>query len=292
MSKMLIGSHMHTKDGHILYLLQKYHTTFQGKTVQIVGGSARFREDAECVRWYLNKTGLKLFVHSPFTWNLAKDVTHENRSLIRDLEIAHEMGAEGCILHFGKYLKLLPRDAERKFYENLVYVLENVEHLKSKLYIETCAGQGTEIYATRDGSLDELVRFYSQFTEKQKEKLKICVDTCHIYAAGYDIDTDEAAETFWVEWQEKLGIEAMGCIHFNNSAKPYRSCVDRHASLIYGHIGVNGLRTFAQHADLHKIPMIIETPFMEYDIPVLEAMIQNKDIPNIDQIRYNFMFET
>lgn len=291
---MWIGSHIHTSGGEdIVYLLKRYHANFGGKTVQIVGGSTRFREAAPVVRDYLQKTGMKLFVHSPFTWNLAKEVKYEVKSLIRDLEIADAMGAEGCVLHFGKSVQQVPHDAEALFFANLVKVLDGTAHLqRAKLFIETCAGQGTDLYATKDGSLDELVRFYSQFTPQQKERLKFCVDTCHIFAAGCDINTDESAEAFWMEWHHKLGYDSMGVIHMNNSAKPYKSRVDRHAALAHGHIGIEGLTTFAQHADMHDIPMIIETPPMEYDIAVLQAMIDAQPLPNIEGVRRDIMFNT
>jgi apurinic endonuclease APN1 len=276
---MWIGSHIDASEGDLDCLLRNYHQKSGGKTVQIVGGSQRFRKLAPDVCKYLRKVGMKLFIHSPFSLNLAKEVTFENA-----------LGAEGCVLHFGKSVKLDRAQAEQHFYDNLVYVLENTTNLKAKLYIETCAGQGTDLYATKDGSLDELVRFYSQFTEKQKEKIKLCVDTCHIFAAGYDINNEEGAEAFWMEWQHKLGIESLGVIHMNNSSKPFQSHVDRHAALAHGHIGIRGLTTFAQHADMHEIPMIIETPFLEYDIPVLDAMINERPIPNIEGIRRESQF--
>jgi endonuclease IV len=83
------------------------------------------------------------------------------------------------------------------------------DYLKSKnmstwIILETAAGQGTELITTKNNSLEEFSSFYNRFSEEDKNYIKICVDTCHIYAAGYDISTEEEVRTFFQEFDEQI----------------------------------------------------------------------------------------
>ena len=283
MSPIIIGCHFsrHKKDpvSDTLVLL---NNMFGARTGQIFVGSpmSRLSEKSEA-RWYkeapeikktLSTTGMKLFVHSPYTLNFAKDAKEEDgywiTALMKEMRIAHAIGAEGCVLHMGKAVKLNTTQAEAFFHQNLVTVLDTVqaEKLNVKLFVETSAGQGTELYPTRDNSLDNLARFYNAFTPSQKQILRLCVDTCHVYAAGMDLSTAESVKRFWDDWERLIGVENLAVIHINNSSKAQGSRADRHANILEGKIPREGLSAFIKAAKKHAIPMILETPNCQFDI--------------------------
>lgn len=243
----------------------------------------KYMEMGPRVKEVLWSLGIKLFIHSPYVLNFAKDPSTEDaywvNSLVLELETSDAIGAEGCVLHMGKSVKSSVEDAERWFIFNLKTVIRKAKakNITSKIYVETSAGQGTELYPTL-GSLDALVRFYNNFSSEERKHIQLCVDTCHIFAAGYDIGTCEGAELFWREWEMKLGVSNLGVIHMNNSTKACGSRVDRHAALAEGKIGLEGLKSFAQTAAMYEIPMIIETPITIYDVPILAQFILDRSV--------------
>lgn len=293
---LILGTHFgRDKNGSVSHTLCMLHKLFDAKTGQIFVGSPmtkltdkteqRWLAEAPEIKATLHKIGFKLFVHSPYTLNFAKDAKEENaywiHALKRELKIADAMGAEGCVLHMGKAVKLDQAAAERNFHANLVTILDFIrqEKLGVKLFVETSAGQGSELYPTL-GSLDPLARFYNAFTTLQKETLKLCVDTCHIFAAGVDLNTPESVQRFWKEWEEKIGVAHLGVIHINNSAKALFSRVDRHANILDGQIAQEGLAAFVKAAKKHNIPMILETPNCQFDIPNVHRLLgsHKKDV--------------
>lgn len=289
---MLIGSHA-SKDpkGGFPATLQQMHK-LGCQCIQVVVGStvARLSENSESkymkeapqVKETLQRLNMKLFVHAPYTLNFAKDPASEGgdaywiHAIIRILKVCEAMGAEGCVLHMGKAVKQDVATAKQLFYQNLTRVLDHMEatSMTTKLIIETSAGQGTELYPTIQNNLDPLVEFFDQFTETQRKYIGLCVDTCHIFAAGYDISTEEGALRFWREFEERIGLEHLSVVHMNDSIKPLGSRVDRHAPLEVGKIGLEGLSAFAKQANLYEIPQILETPTPSRDIIVLRRCIE------------------
>lgn len=286
---MILGCHFgRDKKLGIADVLRELHTEFGARCGQIFVGSPRspkmseasekrYREEAVGIKAVLQECGMKLFIHSPYTLNFCAQGDDEYwiTAMVRELGVADAMGAEGCVLHMGKAVKLAVDRAKEVFHENLLKVITQAKAagIKSKIFVETSAGQGTELYPTKNNTLDSLVRFYSRFTDDQKKHIKLCVDTCHIFAAGYDISTEEGNQRFWSEWEQKLGMECLAVIHMNNSVKPLGCCVDRHAPLAAGAINMRGLSAFAKSAALYHIPMVIETPFCQFDIDTLSDMI-------------------
>lgn len=287
---MMIGSHAgrDAKGGFPVTLEQMYQMGC--KCVQVVVGStiARLSESAEkkylkeakAVKDVLQRLEMKLFVHSPYTLNFAKDPDGEADGpywidwMVRLLKICDAMGAEGCVLHMGKAVGLGVDVAQKFFFENLCSVIDHMGDMKTKLIIETSAGQGTELYPTLQNNMDPLVEFFEQFTEEQRKHVGLCVDTCHIFAAGYDISTEEGAQRFWREFEERIGLEHLIVVHMNDSMKGLGARVDRHAPLESGKIGLEGLGAFAKQANLYEIPQVLETPTPARDIVVLRRLIE------------------
>jgi len=116
------------------------------------------------------------------------------------------------------------------------------------LLLETPVGEGLEICSV----LEDLSDFYNQFTMDEKKLIRLCVDLCHIWVAGYDpLDYLE-------RWEQIHGHQSISLVHFNDSAKPFKSHVDRHASIGQGYIGIHRLMEIASWCYKRGIPMVVE----------------------------------
>ena len=94
----------------------------------------------------------------------------------------------------------------------------------------------------------------------EKQRVGICIDTCHVFAAGYEIRTRDGYEKMMGEVEENVGIENVGAFHLNDSKKPLGSRVDRHQHIGEGEIGLEAFRSLLNDARFAKIPKLLETP--------------------------------
>jgi deoxyribonuclease-4 len=180
-------------------------------------------------------------------------------SLVSDIVKTHALGGYGVVLHIGKYLELEKKEAYKHLSTNLTQVLEMTEDEGIPILMETTAGQGTEI----GFRFDELAEVYDSIT--QKDRVKFCLDTAHIFAAGYDIRTPEKVKETFDEFDRLLGLDNLKLVHLNDSKKLFGSRVDRHAN--FGaddaNIGNIGITEVAKIALSRNIPIVIETPEKE-----------------------------
>lgn len=224
----------------------------------------KYKQIGPQVKSYCENNQTSIVVHCPYVLNFAKEFSEGSNEIKRvelELQIAHEIGAIGCVIHVGKSLHLDVNDATLNMYLAIKHILNFIRKhkLTPKLILETAAGQGTELFVTEDNGLDELANFYHRFTKSDKEIFKLCVDTCHIFSAGFDIGSKKKVRYFFILFDKMIGLEHLALIHFNDSKTPYNSHVDRHERIGKGHIGLSGLAEFARQANRFKIPMCLET---------------------------------
>jgi len=229
-----------------------------------------YLENASKIKEMLNEYQTKLYIHSPYSFNFAKCPINDKDlsscwwvvAYIKELEIAHNIGAVGCVIHVGKSLDLDIQVATNNMYNSLSYVIKHLKKHKfnSVIILETGAGQGSEMFIATNNSLDNFANFYNLFTNDQKKYIKLCVDTCHIFSGGYDISKPKLCIQFFNEFERKIGLEHLVLIHLNDSVKEYNCNVDRHANLGYGKIGLPGIGTFILMSYMLNIPLILETP--------------------------------
>jgi deoxyribonuclease-4 len=220
------------------------------------------------IREKLESTETKLVIHLPYVINLAKPLEPDSMKswwidmICKHLVISEAMGSIGCVVHVGKYLKLTETEGLENMYESLKLIIDFIRkhNMSTHIILETAAGQGTELITTSNNSLVEFANFYNRFDESDKAHIKICIDTCHIFAAGYDIREKSQVKEFFDQFNEHIGLEHIDLIHLNDSEKGCGSCVDRHANLGKGAIGIEGLRHFIRYGIYYKIPMVLETP--------------------------------
>lgn len=197
---------------------------------------------------------IKLFIHSPYVINLAKENINGIKLLIAELEFCEKINGIGVIVHMGKFLNSNREDALNMMKKNISNILKIAKIKKTKLLLETSAGQGTELCY----DLVEFSDLYKLFTTKEKKNLGICIDTCHIYNAGYDLSTKSSVKIFIKLFDKLLGWKHVELIHLNNSQKDLGSRVDRHDNLSKGKIKKEGLMYFIKK--MKKIPIVLETP--------------------------------
>lgn len=156
--------------------------------------------------------------------------------------------------HPGAYTE----GSEEACLKKIVHSLKKMAHLAEKgntrLLIEATAGQGTTV-----GYCFEHLGF---LVDQLKDILPIgvCIDTCHIFAAGYDVRTKKAWDETLEAFDTKVGLKHLYALHVNDSMKPFGSRKDRHASLGEGEIGLEGFKAMMQDERLKKIPKYLETP--------------------------------
>jgi deoxyribonuclease-4 len=262
--KMVYGAHVSISNGFLGAAMQSAEE-YGANAMQIFiksprGGGSKFISDEESKEFktYCKQAGMKFIVaHCSYLLNFAKPPAKNKWALdllINDVECVHKLGGDGVVLHIGKYLDMKQETAWKNVVKSIHAVLDATKDTKVSLLLETTAGQGTEI----GFRFDELAELYKKID--RSDRVQFCVDTCHIFAAGYDIRTPEGVKKTFLEWNKLIGVKYIKCIHFNDSKKTLGSRVDRHAVLDGGEIGKKGLLAVIAFAKKNKIPMILETP--------------------------------
>ena len=235
------------------------------RSVNIGEHNKKFLGDPEEIQSFIIENNFKLIIHSPYTINLASSTMINKRHInleecywikiiLKELEIAHILGAIGCVVHTGKSTKLLVKEGLTNMKKGIEYILENIikNEWNSKLILETASGQGTELLS----NYQDLLNFYNEFDIKYKEVFKICIDTCHIWAKGYELK-----DVFDITLKNN-NINDIVLIHLNNSKNPKGSHLDRHEIINQGFIHINDIYKFVKSfRSLNKeIIIILETP--------------------------------
>lgn len=220
------------------------------------------KEAEECKK-YVRDNNLFLVSHATYLLNSATTDKWEDKilSAMNDLIYAEKIGAIGSVFHVGKHLKQTVNEGIEIMFNFIASVIERLQNMNSKsIYIlETCAACGTELLA----DLKDFGDFYNRFSDKQKENLKICIDTCHVFSAGYSLKSEMDSINFIEIVTDFIGWDNVVLIHLNDSKKDCGCHVDRHANLCQGCIGKDdesGFKFFVKHCFNLKIPMILETP--------------------------------
>ena len=213
---------------------------------------------------------ITLFSHAPYVLNLAKCPSKEGdyvakncKRALDDIRIIKSIGGIGSVFHVGKYLKMPKEDAINNMYTNIKTVLDNMS-LETHGYfiLETAAGQGTELIT----KIPDFGSFYHRFSDEDRKKMKVCIDTCHVFAVGYELSSTEDMNNFINLVEEHINWSNVALIHLNDSKKECKSCKDRHANICKGHIwskDTTGLKTLVNFATKHQIPMVLETPLKD-----------------------------
>lgn len=208
----------------------------------------------------------KVIVHAPYIINLAnrKNLDFGISFLKQELERCDQLGIRFLVLHPGSHVGLGIEEGISSIIDGLNEVLKSY-HGNTKILLETMAGKGSEI----GSNFLELKQIINGVT--YSNRLGICLDTCHLNDAGYDLsDFNQVLE----EFDQVIGCDKIGCIHINDSKNERGSHKDRHENIGFGTIGFENLMKIIYHPTLENIPKILETPYIHGDYPPYKQEIE------------------
>ncbi|WP_426451115.1 deoxyribonuclease IV [Paenibacillus sp. S-38] len=260
-----IGSHVSFSDKGLLNAAKEAASYGSGTFMIYTGAPQNTRRKPienqfiEEGRTVMEENGIgEIIVHAPYIINLAsyKEDTFELavRFLQEEMRRTDYIGVKQIVLHPGAYTD---KDAEYgigRIAEGLNEVLEGVKDTGVHIALETMAGKGTEI----GRSFEELASIMEKV--EKNDRLTVCLDTCHVHDAGYDIvnDLDGVVE----EFDRIIGLDKLAVIHLNDSKNPRGAGKDRHAPVGAGWIGFEAMHRLVHHEKLKHLPFILETPWI------------------------------
>lgn len=259
--KTYIGSHASMAKGFSKAIQDELDIS--GNAVQVFLKNPRGRvgkpldlEEAKKTKALVEEKDVFLVGHCSYLLNFAKPFEEFHwsvDSLIDDLERIYHLGGKGVVLHIGKFLEYSHAEAFKNIVDNINKVLDKSPK-ETYVVWENTAGQGTEI----GYKLEELAELYEAIGKHPR--IKFCLDTCHAFAAGYDLSNEEGVQNWYAKFDKLIGWDNVHCIHFNDTKKACGSRVDRHEVLKQGMIGEAGLKAIARLAAKTNKPIILETP--------------------------------
>jgi deoxyribonuclease IV len=199
-----------------------------------------------------------IFGHANYLINLAatNPLFHANsiRALSEELRRADQLELPFLVLHPGAHRGDGEEAALEKIIASINKVYRKIPKTKTKIALETTAGQGSCL-----GNRFEHLT-YIMDNVREPERLCVCLDTAHIFAAGYDIGSESAVRKAFREFDRKIGLDRLAAIHLNDSKTGCGSRVDRHEHIGKGKIGLAAFRFVMRSPRLNKIPKVLETP--------------------------------
>ena len=279
---MLLGAHVSTAGG--LYKSIENGERLKCESIQIFAKSpnrwvSKEATDTDIDRF---KTSWKssaiqsVVIHDIHLSNLASpkpDVLEKSQAQVRSqLLLADLLGIPYFVTHLGAHLDAGEDEGLKLLSDNLNLILEQTEGGEVMVLLETTAGQGTNLgYA-----FEHIHRVID--SSKYPERLGVCLDTCHVFVAGYDLRTEETYHATFQEFDRVVGLDRLRAFHLNDAKSGYRSRVDRHEHIGEGNLGALPFKLLLNDGRFAGIPMVIETPKMEQmhatNLAVLRGLIQ------------------
>ncbi len=214
----------------------------------------------------------KVIVHAPYIINLANDTDPDKfkfsvRFLQEEVERCSLLGIKYMVLHPGSHVGLGVENGINNIAKGLNMILGNYD---VTILLETMAGKGSEI----GSKLEEIKAIIDMVDDK--EHIGVCLDTCHLSDAGYDISN---FDKFLDEFNKIIGINKIYCVHVNDSKNENGTHKDRHENFGFGKIGFDTLINVIYNERLEDVPKILETPYVEKEFAPYKyeiEMIRNK----------------
>ena len=204
-----------------------------------------------------------VFLHAPYLVNLASPkpfVRHQSKETLKGhLDIAEQLESNGVIFHIGS----VGKDGDKQqgiehIVKGMNSVLEKTENVH--LILENGSGGGGKIGTTIQDIADIVKQVDS-------ERVRVCIDTAHIYAGGVLQFQNNDVEDFMKQWKKALPQTLISVLHINDSKGEYGSFLDRHENIGQGHIGLAGFKLLAKNKYLSSVPWILEVPGIEGNGP-------------------------
>jgi deoxyribonuclease-4 len=228
-------------------------------------------KEIEAFKTKLKNSKIKFVVsHDSYLINLCgtdKEILKKSRiALLDELERCELLEIPHLNFHPGSHLGAGEDDGITLIAESINIVHDKTKGYKVSSMLETTAGQGTAI-GYRFEQLQKIIDLV-----EQKERMTVCIDTAHVFAAGYDIKNPKNFKKVIKEFDDIIGLERLKCFHLNDSKKEFGSRVDRHEHIGNGFIGLEGFSNIMNDERLREIPKILETPKGKEQLEDLENL--------------------
>ncbi|MEK5079814.1 deoxyribonuclease IV [Solibacillus sp. FSL W7-1436] len=277
---MLLGSHVSMSGKKMLLGASEEALSYGANTFMIYTGAPQNTrrkpiEDLNIMKGLLHmkENGLSnIVVHAPYIINLGNTTKPETfelgvNFLQEEIKRTAALEATQIVLHPGAHVGAGVDAGIERIVEGLNEVL--TQDYPVQIALETMAGKGTEIGRT----FEELARIIDGVTNN--ERLSICMDTCHIHDAGYDVVND--FDGVLNEFDKIIGLDRLKVLHINDSKNVCGAGKDRHENIGFGEIGFEAMHYIVHHPQLMHLPKILETPFVGPDA-------KNKKAPYLHEI--------
>lgn len=204
-------------------------------------------------------TGIKTVMsHDSYLINLGcphpENLKKSRQAFRKEIERCHQLKITFLNFHPGAALDRSEQECLHTIVESLSEMEDLINKGPTRLLIESTAGQGSSV-GDRFEHLGNLIEELHQ-----KIPMGVCLDTCHLFAAGYDVSSMAGWKAVLKEFDQIVGLKHLYALHVNDSMKGLGSHVDRHASLGEGEIGIEGFKALMYHPDLRELPKYLETP--------------------------------
>lgn len=257
----LIGAHISTQGG--LSTIFERAAAVEASSVALFaknGNQWKGKEltDEDCATFAARRTVQPLLTHASYLINLASTDAEVHRksipALVDELDRAERLGIYAVVLHPGAHLGAGSGAAIDQIARSLDAVHAAIPNHRVVTLLETGAGQGTCVGCT----FEELGQMIARVDDKRR--VGICFDTCHVFAAGYELRTRDGYERTIDEMERHVGLDNVGAFHLNDSKRALGSRVDRHEEIGQGELGLEPFRFLVNDARFKRIPKVIETP--------------------------------
>ena len=257
----LIGAHLSTKGG--------LHTAFERAAAIDASAMALFAKSSnqwkgktltaeDCLLFAGKRTIVPIVTHASYLINLATTSEELHRksieAMVDELDRAERLSIHAVVLHPGAHLGAGTDAGVDRIARSLDRIHATLPDHRVVTFLETAAGQGSCIGCT----FEELGRICNLVDDKRR--VGVCIDTCHVFAAGYEIRTGEGYERMIEEVERHVGIENVGVFHLNDSKKGLGARVDRHEHIGEGEIGLEAFRLLLNDRRFAGVPKLLETP--------------------------------
>jgi deoxyribonuclease-4 len=278
--RVLVGAHMSINGGvstahergmrigcTTIQLFTKNNTQWTGKPLS--------EEEIDRYKRLARKSGIRPVVaHSSYLINLCaknRPTLKKSREAFRDeLWRCEKLGIPYLVFHPGAHVGQGEEEGIKLVAESLNILHDETPGYHAKSVLEVTAGQGTTL-----GYRFEHLRKIIDLVEI-RQRLRVCVDTCHLFAAGYDIKSERGYERTFQEFDAIIGLKRLVVFHVNDSKRELGSHVDRHEHIGKGRIGNTGFRLLMNDPRFVSIPKILETP---------KAEDMHEDVMNMRKLR-------
>jgi deoxyribonuclease IV len=234
-------------------------------------------QEAEAFQTALKASGLKdVMSHGSYLANMASPDeamwAKSVESFTKEAQRCDALGVSRLVFHPGAHMESGVEAGRKRIAKGLRKALAATKGSPVKFCLETMAGQGTTV--------GHVIEDLGAIIEEAggDDRLGICIDTCHVFAAGYDLTTPKSYEAFMQNVDEAVGLERVQAFHLNDSLMGLGEKRDRHANVGEGRIGVAGFKPLMKDARFAKIPMALETPGgdegYKADLKALRALVK------------------